>query len=148
MGGRLIVIGWGVRAGLGVGKYRSSYISHYEILYDYTIDRKVSRNICITQDNFWKISNFSYIAKYDKKCIFICLIFFTFIEVLKIVSIIMIAILMVSAKLTTSGLLKIILFWKKDMASQFLPMTSSTRFYNLTQIIFAVGIVCEQSLVT
>ena len=66
-----------------------------------------------------------------------CFILLIFTEILKTAFINMIAILMMTAKLATPGLLKITVFWKKR--------------YGITNSVhdkFAVGIVCDESLVT
>ena len=57
------------------------------------------------------------------------------------------AIVMMSAKLATLGLLKKRYFENKIMMSQFLPMTLSTKFYHMTQIILYEWS-CDQNLVT
>ena len=59
----------------------------------------------------------------------------------------MVAILMMKAKLVTVGLLKIKVFKKKFMTSQFLSMTSPTKFYHSTPIILYMWS-CDQSFVT
>ena len=46
----------------------------------------------------------------------------------------MVAILTMSAKLATLGLLKIKIFWNKG-CDVIMPMTSQTKFYQVTQII-------------
>ena len=58
-----------------------------------------------------------------------------FLESLVIVLIKMVTILMMSAKVTTPGLLKIGCFKIMVMTSYFLSMTSSTKFYQVIQII-------------
>ena len=47
----------------------------------------------------------------------------------------MVAILMVSAKLATVGLLKLKIFEIKVMTSQIMSMSSPAKFYHMTQII-------------
>ena len=48
----------------------------------------------------------------------------------------MVTILMMSTKMTSLGLLKIKVFWKKGYdVITYISMTSPTRFYHMTQII-------------
>ena len=45
----------------------------------------------------------------------------------------MVAILIMSAIFATLGLLKMKVFWNNVMTSEFLSMTSPTKFYDVTQ---------------
>ena len=70
------------------------------------------------------------------------MILLIFIEFLSIVLMDVIGILMMSANLATSGLLKKVYFENKAMTSQFLAKMSPTKFYHVTQRF------CGHSLVT
>ena len=75
------------------------------------------------------------------------LILLTFLESLKVVLINMVAILMMSAKLTTLGLLKINVFWNKVYDIIISVHDVTKKIYLVTQIILLMWS-CDQSLVT
>ena len=84
-----------------------------------------------------KISKFCYIKKYGYRMNFnaYILLLLTFLEPLKFALIKMLAILMMSAKLATLGLLKKRYLKMKFMTSWFLSLLSSTKYYHVTQTI-------------
>ena len=93
--------------------------------------------VLLTSTFLPEITKFCYIKKYkyrfhlDTKL----LTLLTFLESLRIVLINVVKIMMMSAKMATSGLLEIKILWKKVMTPYFLPMTSQTKFYHVIQII-------------
>ena len=80
-----------------------------------------------------KISRFCYIkkSKYRFHLNILSLILLSFLESLRIFTINMVTILMMPAKMATPVLLKIKIFWKKFITSQFRYMTSPTEFYHV-----------------
>ena len=86
--------------------------------------------VLLTSTFLPEITKFCYIKKYkyrfhlDTKL----LTLLTFLESLRIVLINVVKIMMMSAKMATSGLLEIKILWKKVMTPYFLPMTSQTKF--------------------
>ena len=115
----------------GVGKkapppLNLSHITYYdEIWHSYILPKSNPKNIWITWHMSWvlltsaifhrKSANFAISRNTRVDCILIqnFLIFLTFLESLKIVLIKKVAILMMSAKVATPGLLKIRVFWNK-----------------------------------
>ena len=93
-----------------------NYVRHPSIFYRKSATFVITRNTDIVFE--WIISNF-----------------LNFFESLKVVLINLVAILMMSAKVATLGLLKVNIFWNKGYDIIFLSMTLPTKFYHVTQII-------------
>ena len=82
---------------------------------------------------WWRWTSKCWLGRLQFSCIL-----FTFFESSKTVLINMVATMMMSAKLATLGLLKIMVFWNKGHDVIISVMTSPTKFYHLNYIVDVV----------
>ena len=111
--------------------------------------RDTSLELCWHQHFSTEISKFCYIKKYTYRLEFdrIFLILLTFLESLVIFLTNMVTILMMSAKITTLGLLKIRVFWNKGYDIIIFVYDVIIKIYLVIQTILEMWS-CGQSLVT